>query len=134
MVREIPRAKVRPDAIDSLREYLTKDKVYKPPKAVVPVKLPKRIWRPLSTAQRLLIVRMRWSGLTFSEIGLMLKINQITCRAVYRSYYVNGQTAVKPRSRGRPASPIPPEVHSFLLDNLYESRFLSLRERVRYVQ
>ena len=86
----IPTVKVKADDPEVLRQYLKKDEVVKPPKAVVPIKLPKRIVRPLSTSTRMLIVRMRWSGLNWREIGNQTKINQITCRAVYRSYYLNG--------------------------------------------
>ena len=72
--------------------------------------------------------------MSFREIGVLTKINQITCRAVYRSYYVNGCTAVKPRSPGRPASPLPEDVKDYLINNLYDNRFLSLRERVKDIQ
>ena len=90
MTKSIPLARVKADDPVVLRQFLQKDRVVKPPKAVAPIKLPKRIWRPLSTNQRMLIVRMRWTGLSFKDIGILTKINQVTCRAVYRSYYVNG--------------------------------------------
>ena len=65
----IPTVKVKADDPEVLRQYLKKDEVVKQPKAVVPIKLPKRIVRPLSTSTRMLIVRMRWSGLNWREIG-----------------------------------------------------------------
>ena len=58
----------------------------------------------------------------------------MTCRAVYRSYYVNGQTPVKKLKTGRPPLPLPIEIVEYLRSSLFENRFLSLRERCRDVQ
>ena len=82
----------------------------------------------------MLIVKLRWSGLSFKEIGLMTNVNQMTCNSAYRSFYTNGGTAVKAISKGRPALPVPKDVSEHLIHNLYESRFLSLRERMREIK
>ena len=129
MVRDIPRARVRAAPVAELRRYLTRGSQPKQPRPTRPVKIPRQVRRQLSTGQRMLVVQLRWQGMTWRQIYTATSIKQQTARAVYQSYYLNGETAVKPRPKGRPPMPLPQDVADHLLSSLAESRFLSLHER-----
>ena len=136
MVREIaiPWANVRPAPIEELRRYLQKDAQPRQPAKPKPIVLPRKVKRPLTTGQRMLIVQMRWQKWSWKDIQKSIGIHANTCQAVYRTYYVNGETAVRKKPPGRPPHPLPEDVREYLLSSLTHNRFLSLRERVKDIQ
>ena len=81
MVRElaIPWANVRKAPIAELRQYLHKDYQPRQPAKVKPIIIPRKVRRPLTTGQRLLIVHMRWSGLSWKDMSQSIGVHPNTC-------------------------------------------------------
>ena len=136
MVRElaIPWAKVRVAPVAELRRYLHKDRPPRTPAKPKPIVLPVIVRRPLTTGQRMLIVHLRWQGWSWRDLSQSIGVHPNTCSAVFRSYYINGETPVKKKPTGQPPHPMPEDVREYLLSSLTHNRFLSLRERVKDVQ
>ena len=82
---------------------------------------------------RLLIVRLRLGGSTFTRISKLTGISYMTCYNVWLRY--KSRKTIEEATRvGRPLQKLPDDVHEYLSNNLEDDRFLSLRQRVKIIK
>ena len=136
ILMKLPTAEVRRYPLEELLAYVrrptqTPKRIKKQQKADIP----RRIYRRLTHKQRLSIVQLnkQWN-LPGKTISQLTGVPRTTIDEVLIAYQRNGTHESQQGKKQRGPWPIPEEVSEFLLNNLYEHRFLTIQHRCNLVK
>ena len=129
----MPFARVRCRPVSECRKVLERVPTKKKKKIEKPLRLPVQVRRQTRPEHRLLVVRLRKSGLTYKRISQLTSLPLYTCYHIYYNF-MKRKTVVPRKTTGRPALSLPPDVEEYLMNNLEEDRFLSLQDRVKIIK
>ena len=104
--KALPLVRVRRNTVAECRALLYKDPIPKKQKKRASYRVPRRIIRLTKPEHRLLIVRLRLGGETFSTISRITGIPRMTCFNICSSFKTR-KTILKAERKGRPTTPLP---------------------------